>query len=191
MLAQILSLVVGTVVDLFCLVLLVRFVLQWARVSFRNPVGQFVIAVTDWAVRPARKAVPGLFGLDLASLLLAWLGQFAWLGLAAALSGVADALSPATAGSLALAALVEIARLALYLAMGIVIVSALLSWINPYAPLAPLFDALSRPLLRPFRRLIPPIGGVDLSPLALLLLLQVLLIVAGSLRFGLLPWIGR
>lgn len=191
MLAQILSLVVGTVVDLFCLVLLVRFVLQWARVSFRNPVGQFVIAVTDWAVRPARKAVPGLFGLDLASLLLAWLGQFAWLGLAAALSGVADALSPATAGSLALAALVEIARLALYLAMGVVIVSALLSWINPYAPLAPLFDALARPLLRPFRRLIPPIGGVDLSPLALLLLLQVLLIVAGSLRFGLLPWIGR
>ena len=191
MLTQIFSLVVGTVADLFCLVLLARFALQWARASFRNPVGHFVIAATDWAVRPARKAVPGLFGLDLASLLLAWLGQFAWLGLAAALSGVAAILSPAVAGSLALAALVEVARLALYLAMGVVIVSALLSWINPYAPQAPLFDGLSRPLLRPFRRLIPPIGGVDLSPLALLLLLQVLLIVTGRLRFSLLPWLGR
>lgn len=191
MLAQILSLVVGTVVDLFCLVLLIRFVLQWARASFRNPVGQFVIAVTDWAVRPARKVVPGLFGLDLASLLLAWLLQLAWLGLAVALAGAADALSPTALGALALAAAVETVRLGVYLAMGVVIVAALLSWINPYAPMAPLFDALARPLLRPFRRLIPPVGGVDLSPLALLLALQVLLIVLGSLRFGLLPWLGR
>ncbi|MDP2809380.1 MAG: YggT family protein [Rhodocyclaceae bacterium] len=187
MFSQILTLVVGSLVDLFCLVLLVRFVLQWARASFRNPVGHFVIAVTDWAVRPVRKVVPGLFGLDLASLLLAWLGQFAWLALAVALAGAMDAASPAAIGALALAAVVEVARLALYLAMGVVIVAALLSWINPHAPLAPLFNALARPLLRPFQRLIPPIGGVDLSPLALLLLLQVLLIVLGSLRFGLLP----
>lgn len=191
MLSQIVSLVVGTVVDLFCLVLLIRFVLQWARASFRNPVGQFVIAVTDWAVRPARKVVPGLFGLDLASLLLAWLLQLAWLGLAVALAGAADALSPTALGALALAAVVETVRLGVYLAMGVVIVAALLSWVNPYAPMAPLFDALARPLLRPFRRLIPPVGGVDLSPLALLLALQVLLIVLGSLRFGLLPWLGR
>jgi YggT family protein len=85
----------------------------------------------------------------------------------------------------ALAAALAILRLGIYLAMGVVIVAALLSWINPYAPMAPLFNALARPLLRPFQRLIPPIGGVDLSPIALLLVLQVLLMVlsrvAGSL----------
>jgi YggT family protein len=79
-------------------------------------------------------------------------------------------------------ALVEVARLAIHLAMLVVLVSAIFSWVNPYAPLAPFFDQLSRPLLAPFRRVIPPLGGVDLSPLVLLLALQVLLMVLDSLR---------
>ena len=79
-------------------------------------------------------------------------------------------------------ALVEVARLAVHLAMLVVLVTALLSWINPYAPLAPFFNQLARPLLAPFQRVIPPLGGIDLSPLVLLLVLQVLLIVLDSLR---------
>ncbi len=183
MFADILLLIAGTACDLLALVFLARFVLQWARLSFRNPLGQFIIALTDWAVRPARRLIPGLFGLDLASLLLAWLVQCMYLGLVAGLAGAA--VSPAAAGLVALAAALAILRLGIYLAMGVVIVAALLSWINPYAPMAPLFNALARPLLRPFQRLIPPVGGVDLSPIALLLVLQVLLMVlsgvAGSL----------
>jgi YggT family protein len=75
----------------------------------------------------------------------------------------------------------------IYLAMGLVIVAAVMSWINPYAPLAPLFSALAAPLLRPFQRLLPPIGGVDLSPLALLLVLQVLLAVLANVEGLFLP----
>ena len=168
--------------DFLAALFLARFILQWARVSFRNPVGHFVIAVTDWAVLPARKLVPGLFGLDMASLLLAWLAQLAFLALVYLLSPLGQAAGGASVALLMASAVVEVARLAIHLAMLVVLVTALLSWINPYAPLAPFFNQLARPLLAPFRRVIPPLGGIDLSPLVLLLALQVLLMVLDSLR---------
>jgi YggT family protein len=179
MLTRIVLFLAEVACDFVAAMFLARFILQWARVSFRNPIGQFVIAVTDWAVRPARKVVPGLFGLDMASLLLAWLAQCAFLALAYAMfpPGLAAGIAPLLAS-----ALIEVLRLAVHLAMLVVLVSAILSWVNPYAPLAPFFDQLSRPLLAPFRRFVPPIGGVDLSPLVLLLALQVLLMVLDSLR---------
>ncbi len=187
MLVQIFALVIGSLVDLLTFILLARFALQWARVSFRNPLGRFVMALTDWAVLPMRKLIPGLGGLDLASVFLAWLVQGFYLAIFYSLAGVFVATSPAALGTVALAATFEVLRMGVYLAIGVVLVSALFSWVNPYAPLAPLFDALARPLLQPFRRLIPPIGGVDLSPLALLLLLQVLLTFLGGLQGTLLP----
>jgi YggT family protein len=183
MLTRIVLFLAEVVCDFAAAMFLARFILQWARVSFRNPIGQFVIAVTDWAVLPARKAVPGLFGLDLASLLLAWLAQLAFLALAYAMTPLG--LVAGGAGNMILllaSALVEVLRLVVHLAMLVVLVSAILSWVNPYAPLAPFFDQLSRPLLAPFRRFLPPIGGIDLSPLVLLLALQVLLMVLDGLR---------
>ena len=78
--------------------------------------------------------------------------------------------------AIALLALVKLLRLSIYLLMGVVIVQAVISWISPYHPIRPFFDALSRPFLRPFQRLIPLVGGVDLSPLVLLVILQVILI---------------
>ena len=87
----------------------------------------------------------------------------------------------------ALLALLEVAKISLYLVMGAVLVAAVFSWVNPHAPLADVFNILTRPLLRPFRRVIPPVGGVDLSPLALLLLLQIALFVVAGLRNSVLP----
>jgi YggT family protein len=72
--------------------------------------------------------------------------------------------------------LLELARFSLYLFIGILVIQAVISWVSPYTPLAPLFNALANPVLRPFRRYIPPIGNVDLSPLAAIVLAQVLLI---------------
>jgi YggT family protein len=188
MLAQLLDLVLGSVCDFLSFAFLARFAMQWARASFRNPVGGFVIAVTDWAVRPARKLVPGLFGLDLASFLLAWLMQWLYLALLIGITGAyAGAMVPAM-GFAVIVALLATIRLGVYLAMGVVIVTALLSWINPHAPLAPLFNQLAAPLLRPAQRVVPPIGGLDLSPLLVLLLLQALLIVLGYLRLSVLPF---
>jgi YggT family protein len=161
--------------------------MQWARVPFRNPLGQFIVAVTDWMVRPLRRLIPGLFGLDMASLFLAWLWQVAYQGIALGFTGVLVAVSAAPAIVVALLALLEVAKISLYLVIGAVIVSAVFSWVNPYAPLADVFNTLTRPLLRPFRRVIPAVGGVDLSPLALLLVLQIALFVIASLRHSVMP----
>ncbi|MCX7157516.1 MAG: YggT family protein [Rhodocyclales bacterium] len=189
MLAQIFLFILDSVCGFLTLALLVRFAMQWARAPFRNPLGQFIVAVTDWMVRPVRRLIPGLFGLDMASLLLAWLWQVVYQGTALGFSGLLSAVSPAPTLVVALLALLEVAKTGLYLVIGAVIVSAVFSWINPYAPLAEVFNTVTRPLLRPFRRIIPPVGGVDLSPLALLLVLQIALFVIASLRNSVMPLI--
>ena len=189
MLTQIFLFILDTVCGLFTLVLLVRFAMQWARTPFRNPLGEFVIAATDWMVRPVRRVVPALFGFDTASLLLAWLWQVVDQGLVLGLSGVLPAVSPAPTFIVAILAALEVVKVGLYLVIGVVVVSAVFSWVNPYAPLAGVFNTLTQPLLRPFRRFIPALGGVDLSPLALLLILQIALFVIASLRHSVLPMI--
>ncbi len=184
MVMQSLFFILQSVADLLTGIFLLRFLMQWARVSFRNPVGQFVIAASDWAVLPARKVVPGLWGVDLPSLVLAWLVQCTYFALVFGLSATGDAITPAAMGTLALVALLETARTFLYLIFGIVIITAIMSWVNPYAPLAPVLNALARPFLAPLQRFIPPLGGVDLSPLVLIIVLQLLLGLLASLRLS-------
>lgn len=174
MFAQLFNLVVGSLTDFLVIAFLTRFVMQWARASFRNPIGTFVIAITDWAVRPVRKLVPGLLGLDWSSFLLAWLTKAAYISIVVGIIGMYGGATAGAVGAVIGGALVEVVRLVLYLAMGVIIVMALLSWINPYAPVAPLFNHLAAPLLRPVQRFLPPIGGVDLSPMVVMLILVVL-----------------
>lgn len=180
MLEQILALLLGTAANLLAVAFLARLYAQWVRAPFRNPVGQFIVALTDWAVRPLRRVIPGLFGTDLASLFAAWLVQIAYLGIMAGLTGML-AVTPEAALTVAWLATVATLRMMVYLLMGVVIIAALLSWINPYSPLAPFFDLLARPLLGPVRRRMPALGGVDLSPLVVLLALEVVLVVLANL----------
>jgi YggT family protein len=187
MLTQILLLLASTATDLLTVALLARFALQVVRAPFRNPLGQFLLAATNWMVVPTRRLVPSVGGYDTATLLLAWLWQGAYLGLATGLSGSLLGVSATPVVGIALIAVLELVKISLYLVMGVVLISAVFSWVNPYAPMAATFDHLSQPLLRPFRRVIPPIGGVDLSPLALLLALQILLIVLAGVRANVLP----
>jgi len=177
MLSQILHFLLDTIFGFFVFVLLARFYLQLMRAPFRNPLGQFITALTNWLVMPARRFIPGLFGLDLSSFLLAWLTEVLLLLLLYLLrgGGLAGG-SGAMLGMLLSLGLIELARYSLYLLIGVILIQAVISWINPYAPLAPLFNALAAPFLRPFRRLIPPIGNVDLSPLFALITAQLLLI---------------
>lgn len=177
MLAQITLFLVDTVVTFFVFLLLARFHFQWLRVPFRNPVGEFVVVATNWAVRPARRVVPPLAGLDVPTLLLAWLLQAAGLWAQSAIAGA----EPGVAAIFAVAA-VDLLRYSVYILVFAVIVQAVMSWINPHAPLAPVFDSLTRPFLRPLRRFVPPVGSFDLTPLVLLVLLQVLLIPLAHLR---------
>ena len=187
MLLQLLLMVVEAVFGFFTMMLLARFLMQWTRAPFRNPLGKFVIAVTDGLVRPMRRLIPNPFRFDLSTLLLAWLTQALFLGFAFSLSGAIVALSATALGVLGLLAVIEILRLTLYLVVGAVVVAAALSWINPYSPVAPLFDALANPFLAPVRRHLPLVGGVDLSPLVVLLVLQLLLTVVGWARAAAVP----
>jgi len=178
MISQILRFLLDTVFGFFVFVLLARFYLQLLRAPFRNPLGQFVTALTNWLVLPARRLIPGMFGLDLASLLLAWLAEALLLFLLYLLGpGSIGGASGMVLGIFFSLALLELARFSLYLLIGVILIQAVISWVNPYAPLAPLFNALTSPFLRPVRRLIPPIGNVDLSPLFVLVAAQLLLIL--------------
>lgn len=183
MLMQLLVQIIDWIFGFFTLALLARVALQAARAPARNPLSQFVIAATDWAVVPARRVIPSAFGIDLPTLLLAWLAQSVFHALLFGLFAPEASLGPTAAIAIALVAALATLRLALYLLIGAVIISAVLSWVNPYAPLAPLVTAIARPFLQPLQRFIPPLGGVDLSPLVLLLVLQVAL--------SLLAWMQR
>ena len=189
MLGQIVFLLINFVFGAFTLLLLARFFMQWQRVPFRNQLGQFVLKTTDWIVLPLRRVVPGLWGLDMASLLPAWLAQVAFVAIELALRRVPFGGAGGVALGLAGMGLIELARMAVYLVFALILVSAVLSWVAPHAPAAPVVRHLADPFLRPFRRIIPPIAGVDLSPLVLLLLLQILLVVLAGLRGSFLPLI--
>lgn len=190
MLTNLLLLVLEALSGFFVFLLLVRFHMQWLRVSFRNRIGQFVTALTNWLVQPLRKLVPGLFGLDWASLVGALLLHSAYLTIAFWLKHFTFGDQTGIAISVILAiALVELLRFSIYLLFAVILVSAALSWFNPHAPLAPLFFSMARPFLRPFQRLIPPIAQIDLSPLFLLLVLQMGLMLIDWFRVQLIPLI--
>lgn len=191
MLTNLLLLILEAVTGFFVFLLLIRFYMQWMRVSFRNQLGRFVVTVTDWLVRPARRIIPGLLGLDLPSIVAALVLHGGYLAIAFWLKNFSFGAHAGIAVPVILAiAMVELLRFSVYLLIGVVLISAILSWVNPHAPLAPLFNSLCRPFLRPFQRLIPPIAQVDLSPLVLLLLLQVALMLLAWLRVLLIPLIA-
>ena len=177
MIGQAIAAIVGTVFDLVILAALVRFWMQALRAPARNPIAQFSMAITDFAVRPLRRVVPGLFRLDLASLLVAWILEFVLQVLLRMLVGRSPFEASATFGVLAFLALVVLVKFSIYVFMGAVILQAVLSWVAPHHPVMPFFDALTRPFMRPARRIIPPIGGVDISPLFVFLFFQILLMI--------------
>jgi YggT family protein len=173
---------VNTVFDLFTVALLLRFFMQWARAPLRNPVSDFLNALTDFMVRPARRIVPGLWGLDLATLVLAWLLQLIEVALVLQIKGYQFGPQAGLAfAALVLMAAVVLVKLLIYIVMVVVIVQAVLTWVNPYSPVMPLLNSLSRPFLRVFRRFVPPIGNVDLSPLFVVIVCQLLLMVPVAL----------
>lgn len=193
MIAQALAFLVDTLGTLLIFALLLRFWLQAARAPFNNPLSGLLASVTNWGVKPLRQVVPGLWGLDLATLLLAWLVAWA-LNIALSLieprlvldvaggMGVGTAGIGASVGLSAVAALVQLVRLFIYMMIAALIVQMVVSWVNPHSPLAPLLDLLLRPFLRPIQRRMKPVSGFDLSPLVLLILCQLaLILVVGGL----------
>jgi len=167
--------VLDAIFHLFILAALVRFWMQALRAPARNPIAQFSMGLTDWAVKPPRRVVPGLFNLDWASLLVAFgfelLLQFLLL-LVRGYSPNMEAMSV-----LLFFSFVKLIRLSIYVFIGAIIVQAVLSWTSPHHPVGPFFQALTRPFLKPFQRAVPPIGGVDITPVLVLIALQLVLML--------------
>jgi len=177
-LADAIIFLVETATGLFTIALLLRFYLQSVRAPYRNPLSEFLGALTNFMVRPARRFIPGLWGFDLATLVLAWIIQVLDLAVVLWLKGYQPgaAAGAAFSGILLLAA-VMLVKLGLYIVMVAVLIQAVLSWVNPYTPLAPLLHSMTRPFLRVFQRMIPTVGNVDLSPLFVIVVCQLLLMV--------------
>ncbi|MBT9569285.1 MAG: YggT family protein [Thiobacillus sp.] len=167
-----------TLGNLFIVAVLLRFLMQLFRVPFRNPFAEFIVAITDFAVKPIRRVVPGVMGLDWACLVLALLVEFIvvlavyWLNdYPFMLAG--SKVWPVMFGL----AVVRLLTLTVYLIIGLTLLRAILSWVNANTPLMPVVYALSEPFLRPLRRVVPMISNVDLTPLVLFILCQLVLMV--------------
>ena len=164
---------IGTLFDLFLMVVLLRFWLQWAKADFYNPMSQFVVKATSFAVNPLRKIVPGLGGLDLASLLLAFIVAIAKMSTLMLVIYGTWAAQPVF-----MQALITVIKEGLNLVFWVLIIRAILSWVSQgYNPIEAVFHQLTEPMLRPIRKVIPPLGGLDLSILVLIIGLQFLQIL--------------
>jgi YggT family protein len=169
--------VLDAIFSLFILAALVRFWMQAFRAPSRNPIAHFTMALTDWAVKPLRRVIPGLWNLDWASLIVAGLLEFVLQVLLVVVAGVSPIENPAVLSVLLFLAFVKLVRLSIYVFMGALIIQVVLSWVNPYHPVAPFFNALTNPFLAPVKRVIPPIGGVDISPVFVIIFFQLLLML--------------
>ncbi len=169
---QILSFLLDVAVGLLGGACLLRLYMQYQRISFKNPVGRFVFALTDWLVLPLRRVLPSIGRVDTASLVAVFLLELAQYGILGLLAGRTGGWA-----ALPLLAVFGVLRLVISALTGLVIVYAVLSWVRADSPIVDVIDRLCEPLLRPWRRLIPLVGGIDLSPLALLVVLQVAAIV--------------
>lgn len=165
---QIISLLLDVAAGLLGGTCLLRLYMQRQRVPFGNPVGRFVFALTDWLVLPLRRILPAIRRWDTASFVGAFLIELIRFGVLWLLAGRSGSWT-----LLPLIALFGLLQLIISALTALVIVYAVMSWVNAESPIADVIDRLCAPLLRPWRRLIPLVGGIDLSPLAFLVLLQI------------------
>ncbi len=157
--------------DAYILVVMLRFILQLVRADFYNPISQFIVKVTTPVLRPLRRIIPSIGGLDSSSLLLMLLLKALELGLIAVIAGISWTPLLAVAW-----AIPELLALTINLFLFAVFIQAIMSWISPgaYNPATGLLHTLTAPLLRPVQRLLPPISGFDLSPMVVIIGLYLL-----------------
>ena len=159
----------------FAAMLLLRLHLQWLRAPMRNPLGEFIMALTNFLVLRARRLIPAVRGFDNATLLLTFAVEAIYLAALLWTQGF-----PSITFSLPglfVWALVKLLKISVYLLMGALFIQAIFSWVNPQSPTAGLLNVVTHPFLAPLRRRIPPIGNIDFTPLVLLIVCQLILIV--------------
>jgi len=175
MLNEAILFLLDTLLQPFAALLLLRFHLQWLRAPLRNPLGEFIMTLTNFLVLRTRRFIPPAWGFDAASLLLAFVVEAIYLTAMLAAQGFHFVEFPLL-GLLALTA-VKLLKLSVYLLMGALFAQAILSWVNPHSPVEGLLNVVTHPFLAPLRRRIPPLGNIDLTVLVLIIVCQLILIV--------------
>ncbi len=171
-------------VSMYVSIVLLRFFLQYFRADYYNPLSQFIVKVTDPLVKPLRKVIPGFGGMDLSTLLLAWLILLVKFVI---FSLISSQLTSAAWITLTLIALVKLLESIIGLFIFLVIIRVILSWVAPqngYNPVFLVINQLTEPMIGKFRQLLPPMGGFDLSPMLLLILL---FFINSSIKYYLYP----
>ena len=173
------SFLVSTIIGLYIVIVVLRFLFQIVRADFYNPLSQFLLKATNPLLMPLRRVIPGLFGLDMSSLVLAYLLQVLELVLLLALKGAQFSVF------VFWVAIGQLLSLFLYIFLIAIIIQAVMSWINPgnYNPMLALINQLTEPLLRPARKILPPFSGLDLSPLIVIIGINLLIMLVPVL-FG-------
>ncbi|MEX0431136.1 YggT family protein [Spiribacter insolitus] len=166
-----LAFLVDTLFSLYIMAVMLRFLLQWSRADFYNPLSQFLVRVTQPLLQPLRRVIPGWGGIDFPAIVLMVVLQALALALLMMIAGVTPRID-----YLLLRTPAELISLLLNVYLIAIVVRAILSWVNPsdYNPATTVLLGLTEPVIRPFRAIIPPIGGVDLSPLAAIIAIQIL-----------------
>ncbi len=178
-----LTFIIESLAGLYILIVLMRFLLQYLRADFYNPLSQFIVKATQPILRPMRRYIPGYTGIDLSALLLMLALQILEIALVHLITH-----QPVGIIGLLVLAAAQLLMMTSYVFMFAVFILVILSWIQPqgYNPLVGLMQTFANPLMRPARRLIPPMGGMDLSPIAVLLGLGIIqrLFIAPLLGLG-------
>lgn len=166
---QALYFIVKTLAQLYLLLLLLRFWLPMLRADFRNPIAQGILRFTSPLVIPVRRVVPPIGRLDTSTIMVAYVLEFLLVLLLLAIRGLSlDTVA------IAITAVLELAILSLNLFFFVILIKVILSWVAPhnYNPITVLLNTMAEPVLRPFRRIIPAIGGIDISPIFAIILLK-------------------
>lgn len=171
---QALYFIVKTLTQLYLLLLLLRFWMPWFNVDFRNPMAQGVLRLTSPIIVPLRRFIPPIGRLDTATVLVALAIEYFMVTFLLTIRGLNEGFIP-----IAITAFFELAILSLNLLFFVILIRIILSWVAPnnYSPVTAMLNALAEPVLRPFRRMIPAIGGLDISPIFAIILLQAAIII--------------
>ena len=175
MLVDALQFLLNTFINLLTLIFLLRFFMQLFKAPFNNPFGQMVMTLSNFAVKPLRRFLPSVGKIDVSTLLLAVLAQFLLQYCLILLRGYPLALAgqPAWLGLIGLS-LLGVVKTALDVFFYALLLQVILSWVNPFSPIAGVLDNLTRPILTPIRRFIPTAGGIDFSPMVAIIIIQML-----------------
>lgn len=170
------SYLIGTLIDLYITAVMLRLLLQWVKADFYNPVCQFLVKVTNPPLLPLRRVIPAIGRLDTASVVLMLVLEIAGVWLVSNINGLT--LAP---DQLLIFSMFKLLSTLLLTYLILIIAMVVLSWVGGSMrhPVIPLVYQLTEPVLRPIRRVIPPIGGIDLSPLFALIAINFLLRLIG------------